>query len=181
MKWHILLVIFVATVTLFVSGCCGTSGSTNEENARFAVGKVTITEELQMKEFWTDETTILHAKDGTKFVIVPLTITNKNNKWLYVGPLQEGTGEYLEDQEGNKYAPQITFIEGKEGIYSFSQSKDLNETDWYIAPSSTEEVKFVFVIAKYAQPKTLRIMYGTTPVQDSTIISDISYKELDLS
>jgi len=90
-------IMLVLTVTVF-SGCVSES-PVSKGNVKFTIDEVTITSELEIYDSWTNETETV-ISNNSKFVIISVTIENKENEILEV---QEGPFDGLTDDEGNDY------------------------------------------------------------------------------
>lgn len=159
MKYQNLLILSVLLIAvIFVSGCIQES-PIEEEKVVFSLGKITITNELEVRELFTNETKIVCSTE-TKFVLIPITIENKQNKWLKVQTTPGITG--LFDDEMNRYNEEM-FIRTKEGTYAVKQISLIAKEEaipHIVPPGSTELEKFVFTIPQDREPKKLSLAYG---------------------
>jgi hypothetical protein len=157
----------------------GTPASKEEykDDINFSLGKITVTNKLEVRRF-TNEIKTVNSVAGTKFIIVPITIENKQNKWLSV---QTGFLGGLIDDEYNRYMEDL-FIETKEGTYAVVEISFISkeETTHIIQPNSTEMKKFVFTIPQDRQPKKLSLSYGFSASKQA-VIKDWFHAEIKIS
>ena len=158
----IVWIMLVLTVTVF-SGCVSES-PVSKGNVKFTIDEVTITSELEIYDSWTNETETV-ISNNSKFVIISVTIENKENEILEV---QEGPFDGLTDDEGNDYYHEM-YVEINETMYSVEDITSINESELFdgglgistdISPNSTVLKKIVYQIPIDREPKKLRLGYG---------------------
>ena len=164
--------IIIGIIALFV--CVGLSGCISESpvskgNVKFTIGDVAITNKLEIKEYFTNKTKNETSND-TKFVIISLTIENKENKWLTVQTTPGLTG--LIDDEGNKYMAEM-FVKINDSTYSVEQISSINKNQSFgfgtdIKPNSTEVKKIVFTLPTERKPDKLLLSYGLSANKETT-------------
>ena len=153
----IILGIVVLLLAVGLSGCVQRKTPVSEGNVIFSIEDVIVTSELEIKEYWTNETKIEVSNDS-KFVIISIKIENKENKWLDVLASFEG----LTDDKGNKYEAEM-FVRLNNSIYTVEQIASIDENETLskdISPNSTEVKKVVFTISLDREPERLELIYG---------------------
>jgi len=160
-----------------LSGCVSESPisdiSVPEGKVEFTINDVVITNTLEIRAYFGNQTENETSND-TKFVIISLTIENKENKWLVVQTTPAFTG--LIDDEGNMYSSD-GYVEINGSTYSVEQISSINKNETFglwttdIKPNSTEIRKMVFTLPTERNPDTLTLSCGfrankeTTPTQ----------------
>ena len=164
----ILLGILVISIAL-ISGCVEESPH-EKRDVIFNLGEAIVTNELEVRELFTNETKIVTSVES-KFVIIPITIENKQNQWLAIQTTPGISG--LVDDEGNRYQAEM-FIEANGKTYSVEEISLIGEEETFgfgtdIRPNSTELKKAVFTIPIDREPKKLKLDYGFHPNKEAEI------------
>jgi hypothetical protein len=150
-------------IILGLSGCVGES-PVSKGNAKFTIGTVTITSELETYDSWTNETKTV-VSNNSKFIIISITIENKDTKILHI---LEGFGEGLSDDEGNDYYNKM-YVEIDNSTYSVESITSIEREDLFdsivgmstdISPNSIVLKKMVYQIPLDRTPEKLSLAYG---------------------
>ncbi len=155
-----LLIIWITILLLVISlSGCTSESPVSKGNVSFSIVDVTVTSELEIEQYFTNETKIEFSND-TKYVIISITIENKENKWLAVQTTPTLSG--LIDDEGNEYIDNM-FVRINNSTYSIEQINSIDENETLyddISPNSTELKKIVFTIPIERIPDKLILDYG---------------------
>ena len=180
-KWNslIIIVIMIVTTVIVFSGCVSES-PVSKGNVKFSIDDVTITSELEIESYFSNETTIEKSND-TKFVIISLIVENEENKWLAV-QTTIGIGGLIDD-EGNKYTAEL-FVEINDSTYAVEQIASIDREEAFgvstdISPNSTELKKLVFTLPLEREPQSLKLSYGFRANKE-TLVEDWFITELDI-
>ena len=159
-KQLIIVGIVVLLLVGGLSGCISTKNPVSKGNVVFTVEDVLITNELEVFDYWKNETKIEVSND-TNFVIFSIRIENKEDKWLTVQASIFGS---LTDDEGNEYTAEYGIrINGsyysleKLSLIDEGEPLDISED---ISSNSTVLKKIVYEIPRDREPEKLKLSYG---------------------
>lgn len=160
---YVIIGVVVLLITVGFSGCVSES-PVSKKNVKFTIETVTITSELEIFDSWKNET-ITVTSNNSKFVIVPITIENKENKVLQV---MEGGFTGLTDDKENGYTLKM-YVEINETTYSVAKITSIHENELFdgitgisteVSPNSTVLKKMVYQIPLDRTPEKLSLSYG---------------------
>jgi len=150
-------------IALGLSGCVSES-PISKGNVKFTLGKATIMSELEIFDSLMNETKTV-TSNNSKFVIIPITIENKENMMLEV---QEGPFDGLKDDNGNNYYHKM-YVEINNSTYSVESITSIKKSELFdsglgistdVSPNSTVLKKIVYQIPLDRTPEKLRLAYG---------------------
>lgn len=148
-----------------------------QEKVNFSIEEVIITSELEVKPLFSDEVK-LEVSNNSKFIIVSLTIENKEDKWLTVQAFYQS----LTDDNGNKYDGNM-FVRVNDSTYALEElvlvGEDALSSSNDISPNSTTIKKVVYEIPLDREPDKIRLSYGFK-ANELTNVKDWFETELDI-
>ena len=164
--------IAVLLISTVLGGCTEVNQNSefSERDVTFNIEEVMVTSELEIYDFWRDENKIEISADS-KFVIISITIENREDKWLAVQSISNS----LIDDEGDRYSAEM-YIEINDLVYTVQQLTFIDEWESfglgvYVPSNSIELKKIVFSIPIEREPNKLTLKYGLASSEYDNMIN----------
>jgi len=164
-------------------GGCISESPVSKGNVKFTIRTVSITSGLEIFDSLMNKTKIV-TSNNSKFVIISITVENKENTMLVV---QEGPLDGLKDDSGNNYYHKM-YVEINGTTYSVEDIIFIHEEELFddivgistdVPSNSTVLKKIVYQIPLDKKPEKLRLAYGFKE-NELTSVKDWYYTVLDI-